>query len=126
MITTILILVFLIINIITIFSVSITLFIKAMHFVVVLLHIGTFYRIVQLHVIYHLSLLITSNLSIFEKRLLNRIVIVISRLLEGYLNAKRTSAPAFSRALQRNKEGLPRGWSREAHVRFPEGHEGTE
>ena len=39
------------------------------------------------------------------------IVIVISRLLKRYLKAKRTRAPAYSRALQRIK-GVPKGVNR--------------
>src|SRR6218665_1503354 len=47
------------------------------------------------------------------------IVIVISKLLKRYSKAKRTRAPAYSRALRRIKGGLQRG-SEEAQVRFPE------
>ena len=47
------------------------------------------------------------------------IAIVISRFLKLYLKAKRTRAPAYSRALRRIKGGFPKG-SREAQVRFPE------
>src|SRR6218665_2626303 len=55
----------------------------------------------------------------------NRIVIVISKLLKRYSKAKRTRAPAYSRALRRIKGGFQRG-SREAQVRIPEYQEGTE
>src|SRR6218665_1527512 len=37
------------------------------------------------------------------------IVIVISKLLKRYSKAKRTRAPAYSRALQRIKGGFPKG-----------------
>src|SRR6218665_1534585 len=47
------------------------------------------------------------------------IVILISKSLKCYSKAKRTRAPAYSRALRRIKGGFQRG-SREAHVRFPE------
>src|SRR6218665_3567742 len=47
------------------------------------------------------------------------IVIVISKLLKRYTKAKRTRAPAYSRALRRIKGGFQRG-SKEAQVRFPE------
>jgi len=40
------------------------------------------------------------------------LVIVISRLLKRYLEAKRTRAPAYSRALRRIKGGLPKGVKR--------------
>ena len=50
------------------------------------------------------------------------IVIVISRFLKRYLKAKRTRAPAYSRALRRIKGGFQRerGASRETQVQFPE------
>src|SRR6218665_1178452 len=54
------------------------------------------------------------------------IVIVISKFLKRYSKAKRTRAPAYSRALRRIKGGFPKSGSREAHVRFPEYQEGTE
>src|SRR6218665_1088246 len=54
------------------------------------------------------------------------IVIVISKLLKRYSKAKRTRAPAYSRALRRIKGGFPKGGSREAQVRIPEYQEGTE
>src|SRR6218665_1770525 len=41
-------------------------------------------------------------------------VIVISKLLKRYLKAKRTRAPAYSRALRRIN--FPGGWSRKAQV----------
>src|SRR6218665_2809286 len=47
------------------------------------------------------------------------VVIVISKLLKRYSKAKRTRAPAYSRALRRIKGGIQRG-SREVQVRFPE------
>src|SRR6218665_3679446 len=53
------------------------------------------------------------------------IVIVISKLLKRYSKAKRTRAPAYSRALRQIKGGVQRG-SREAQVRIPEYQEGTE
>src|SRR6218665_2616277 len=53
------------------------------------------------------------------------IVIVISKFLKRYSKAKRTRAPAYSRALRRIKGGFQRG-SRKAQVRFPEYQEGTE
>jgi len=53
------------------------------------------------------------------------IVIVISRFLKRYLKAKRTRAPAYSRALRRIK-GVSKGGSREAQVRFPGYQKGTE
>src|SRR6218665_3367951 len=56
----------------------------------------------------------------------NRIVIVISKLLKRYSQAKRTRAPAYSRALRRIKGGFPKEGSREAQVRIPEYQEGTE
>ena len=40
------------------------------------------------------------------------IVIVISRFLKCYLKAKRTRAPAYSRALRRIKGGFQRGVKR--------------
>src|SRR6218665_1579485 len=45
------------------------------------------------------------------------IVIVISKLLKRYSKAKRTRAPAYSRALRRIKGGFPKVGSREAQVR---------
>src|SRR6218665_1628764 len=53
-------------------------------------------------------------------------VIVISKLLKRYSKAKRTRAPAYSRALRGIKGGFPKGGSREAQVRIPEYQEGTE
>src|SRR6218665_55095 len=53
------------------------------------------------------------------------IVIVISKLPKRYSKAKRTRAPPNSQALRRIKGGS-RGESKEAQVRFPECHEGTE
>ena len=44
------------------------------------------------------------------------IVIVISRLLKRYLEAKSTRAPAYSRALWRIKGRSSKGWSREAQA----------
>jgi len=40
------------------------------------------------------------------------IVIVISKLLKRYSKAKRTKAPAYSRALPRIKGGFPKGVKR--------------
>src|SRR6218665_3461483 len=40
------------------------------------------------------------------------IVIVISKLLKRYSKAKRTRAPAYSRALRRMKRGFPKGVKR--------------
>src|SRR6218665_1877138 len=40
------------------------------------------------------------------------IVIVISKLLKRYSKAKRTRAPAYSRALRRIKGGFPKGVKR--------------
>src|SRR6218665_24054 len=40
------------------------------------------------------------------------VVIVISKLLKRYSKAKRTRAPAYSRALQRIKGGFPKGVKR--------------
>jgi len=41
--------------------------------------------------------------------------------------AKRTRAPAYSRAQRRiMQRGFPKGWSREDQVRFPKGQKGTE
>src|SRR6218665_2892833 len=40
------------------------------------------------------------------------IVIVISKLLKRYSKAKRTRAPAYSRALRRIKRGFPKGVKR--------------
>ena len=51
------------------------------------------------------------------------IVIVNSRFLKSYLKAKRSRAPAYSRALRRIK-GFSKWWSREAQVQFLEGQEG--
>src|SRR6218665_3863223 len=47
-------------------------------------------------------------------------IIVISKFLKRYSKAKRTRAPAYSRALRLIKGGFPRGGSREAQIRFPE------
>src|SRR6218665_3037804 len=41
-----------------------------------------------------------------------KIVIVISKLLKRYSKAKRTRAPAYSRALRRIKGGFPKGVNR--------------
>ena len=41
-----------------------------------------------------------------------RVVIVISRFLKRYLRAKRTMAPAYSRALRRIKGFFPKGVKR--------------
>src|SRR6218665_2395226 len=51
------------------------------------------------------------------------IVIVISRFLKRYSKAKRTRAPAYSRALRRIKEGFPEGVKRSSGPisRVPEG-----
>src|SRR6218665_1595322 len=51
------------------------------------------------------------------------IVIVISKLLKRYSKAKRTRAPAYSRALRRFKEGFQRGVKRSSGPisRVPEG-----
>ena len=46
------------------------------------------------------------------------IVIVMSRFLKRYLKAKRTRAPAYSRAPRRIKLGFSKKGSREAQVRF--------
>src|SRR6218665_3043955 len=46
------------------------------------------------------------------------IVIVISKFLKRHSKAKRTRAPAYSRALRRIKGGFQRGGSREAQVRL--------
>ena len=54
-----------------------------------------------------------------------RFVIVISRFLKRYSKAKRTRAPAYSRALRRIK-GVSKGGSKEAQVRFSEYQKGTE
>ena len=40
------------------------------------------------------------------------LVIVISKLLKRYSKAKRTRAPAYSRALRRIKKGFPKGVKR--------------
>ena len=67
-----------------------------------------------------------------EVSLWSSIVIVISRFQNRYLKAKRTRAPAYSRALRRIKAGFfkgefPKGGdSREAQVRFLEYQEGTQ
>ena len=51
------------------------------------------------------------------------IVIVISKLLKRYSKAKRTRAPAYSRALRRIKGGFQRGVKRSSGPisRVPEG-----
>ena len=51
------------------------------------------------------------------------IVIVISKLLKRYSKAKRTRAPAYSRALRRIKGGFPKGVKRSSGPisRVPEG-----
>jgi len=54
------------------------------------------------------------------------IVIVISKLLKRYSKAKRTRAPAYSRALRQIKGDFSKGWSREAQVLFPEGQLGRD
>ena len=59
-------------------------------------------------------------------KLRNIVVIVISEFLKRYSKAKRTRAPAYSRALWRIKGGFQREGSREAQVRFPEYQEATE
>src|SRR6218665_1850481 len=58
-------------------------------------------------------------------RAITIIVIVISKLLKRSSKAKRTRAPAYSRALRRIK-GVSKWGSREAQVRFPEYQKGTE
>jgi len=49
------------------------------------------------------------------------IVIVISRLLKQYLKAKRTRAPAYSRALRRIKGVFPKGGQEKLRFRIPGG-----
>src|SRR6218665_3660693 len=46
------------------------------------------------------------------------IVIVISKLLKRYLKAKRTRAPAYSRALRRIKGGFPKGGQEKLRSEF--------
>src|SRR6218665_1667821 len=46
------------------------------------------------------------------------IVIVISKLLKRYTKAKRTRAPAYSRALRRIKGGFPKGGQKKLRSDF--------
>src|SRR6218665_3748732 len=46
------------------------------------------------------------------------IVIVISKLLKRYSKAKRTRAPAYSRALRRIKGGFPKGGQEKLRSEF--------
>ena len=56
--------------------------------------------------------------------IINSILIVISKFLKRYSEAKRTRPPAYSRALRRIKGEFSKGGSREVQVRFPEYQEG--
>src|SRR6218665_3202657 len=50
--------------------------------------------------------------------LLTKIIIVISKLLKRYSKAKRTRAPAYSRALRRIKGGFPKGGQEKLRSEF--------
>src|SRR6218665_1250833 len=60
---------------------------------------------------------VTSSLK-FSNRSIIIIIIVISKLLKHYSKAKRTRAPAYSRALRRIKGGFPKGGQEKLRSEF--------